>query len=406
MHILYIHQYFATRAGSTGTRSYEFAWRWVKAGHKVTMLTTTTNLTDSDLKDAAGSFFKRFTIDGIDVLALAVPYKQKMGILKRCLSFLAFLLLASVVALFIRKVDIVYATSTPLTVGIPAVVLKKLKRVPFIFEVRDQWPASMIEMGVLKNRFLIRILSWLEKFIYKNSVGIIALSDGMAEEVREVAGQSKPVNVVHNGVDLDLFRSDIDGSSVRREKGWGDKFVLLRPGNMGITSGLDFIVNVAQKIRDRQDILLVLVGEGCNRIPLTNRAKELGLTNLQVLPPVPRGQLPPVLAAADAIMVVTSEFSIIERQASLNKFYDGLSASKPMILNYSGWHRRLIEDNKAGFGCKLYDVDEFVEKVLYLCSHKDKLAEMGHNARRIAEEKFDRDKLAAQALTVIKSVKL
>lgn len=405
MHILYIHQYFTTRAGSIGTRSYEFSWRWVKAGHKVTMLTTTAQLTDSDLKDAKGSFFKRFTIDEIDVIALAVPYKQKMGALKRCLSFLAFMVLTSITALFIKNIDIVYATSTPLTIGIPAVVLKWLKGTPFIFEVRDQWPVSMIEMGVLKNRFLIRILSWLEKFIYKNSNCIVALSDGMAEGIREVAGQNKPIHVVHNGTDLDLFKPDIDGSAVRRDKNWGDKFVLIRPGTMGRTSGLDFIVNVAKKLRDRQDILLVLIGGGCNRIPLTNTAKELGLTNLQVLPPVPRAQLPTVLAAADVIMVVICEFKIIEKLASLNKFYDGLSAGKPMLLNYSGWNRQLVEDNEAGLGCKHYDVDEFVEKVLYLNSHRELWAKMGRNARRIAEEKFDRDKLAAQALDIILSIR-
>jgi glycosyltransferase involved in cell wall biosynthesis len=404
MHILYIHQYFTTPLGITGTRSYEFAWRWVKAGHKVTMLTTTAQLTDSDLKDAVGSFFKRFTIDGIDVLALAVPYKQKMGILKRCLSFLAFLLLASVVALFIRKVDIVYATSTPLTVGIPAVVLKRLKRVPFIFEVRDQWPAAMVEMGFLKNKLLIGIAACLEKTIYKHSAAIITVSDGMAEGVRQVAGQTKPIYVIPNGADLDSFRPDIDGDDIRKKNKWDGKFVLLHAGVMGRVNSLEFIIDVAEKLKDHKSILFVLVGEGSNKGTLENRVKELGLTNVQILPSVPKQKIAAFFSASDVVTAIIGNFQGVERRASLNKFYDGLSAGKPLLLNYSGWQGKLLEDNHAGFGCKLCDVDQFVEKVLYLNSHRKELLEIGQNARRIAEELFDRNKLAIQALSVLEKI--
>jgi len=403
MHILYIHQYFATPLGCTGTRSYEFARRWVAKGHKVTMLTTIAQLTSGDLAEARGLFLKRFTTAGIDVLALRIPYRQQMGVFKRCLAFLAFLLLASVVVLFLRKIDVVYATSTPLIVGIPALIAKRLRHKKLVFEARDHWPASAIELNVLKNKFLINILSWLEKTIYDNSAAIVAVSEGIAEGIRQVVGEGKPVYVIPNSSDLDLFSPDIDGSAIRQEKNWNDKLVLIHAGTMGRINALEFVIDVAERVRDYRDILFVLIGQGRNKGNLKRMVKELGLRNVEILPSVPKQQLPAILAAADVVTAIIGKFPSVERQASLNKFYDGLSSGRCMLLNYRGWQGRLIEDKNAGFGCSLCDVDEFVEKVLYLNSHRNRLIEMGRNARRLAVEQLDIDKLAAQALDVISS---
>jgi glycosyltransferase involved in cell wall biosynthesis len=405
MHILYIHQYFATPLGCTGTRSYEFARRWVAKGHKVTMLTSTAQLTNGDLAEARGLFLKRFTTAGIDVLALNIPYRQQMGVFKRCLSFLGFLLFASVTVLFLRKVDVVYATSTPLTVGIPALAARWFKGEKFIFEVRDHWPAAMVEMGFLKNKFLIGISAYLEKTIYKHSAAIITVSDGMAEGVRQVAGQTKPIYVIPNGADLDSFRPDVDIAGIRKKNKWDGKFVLLHAGVMGRVNSLEFIINVAEKLKDHKNILFVLLGEGSSKGVLENRVKELGLTNVQILSSVPKQELAAFLSASDVVMAIIGNFQGVERRASLNKFYDGLSAGKPLLLNYCGWQGRLLEDNHAGFGCKLYDMDKFVEKVLYLHSHRKELLEMGRNARRVAEEKFDRDRLTQEALEIVTEAK-
>jgi glycosyltransferase involved in cell wall biosynthesis len=400
MHILYIHQYFTTPLGVTGTRSYELARRWVAKGHKVTMLTTAAALTKEDLVQASGRFFKRFTVDGINVLAMAVPYRQQMGVFKRCLSFLAFLLLATVIVLFVRKADVVYATSTPLTVGIPALAARWFRRKKFVFEVRDQWPESVVEVGVIKNRFLIRILLWLERLIYKNASAIVAVSDGMADGIREVAGQNKPIYVVPNGADLNLFRPDIDGSAVRKKYGWDNKFIFLHTGAMGKVNSLHFVIDAAWKLRESRDILFVLIGQGSRKSALENRIKELGLSNVEILPAVPKYQLPEVLAAVDVALVIVGNYPILEHN-SANKFFDALSAGKPVLLNYSGWQREILEDNFAGFGCDLYNLDEFVEKVLYLSSHPQEVKQMGLNARKLAIERFDRDRLAGEVLCVL-----
>ena len=403
MHILYIHQYFTTPLGRSGIRSYEFARQWVAKGHRVTMLTSTAALTEMDLANAKGRVFKRFQIEGVDVLALNMSYKQQMSMIRRCWAFLLFLLMASVAVLFVKKVDLVYASSTPLTVGIPSLVAKWFKRQQFIFEVRDQWPATVVEVGALKNKFSIKFLLWFEKLVYRNSSLIVAISDGMANDIKKLVKKTKPVITIPNGSDLDIFSPDVDGSGFREKRNWNNKLVLLHAGSMGRINGLEIIVDVAEKIKKQTDILFVFVGHGKNESILRDKVSKLGLTNVEFIPAVPKQELPTILAASDVAMAVIGNFPIIERHASLNKFYDGLSAGRCVLLNYSGWQKDLLEEYNAGLGCKLCDIDEFAQKVLYLNSNRQQVKKMGQNARRLAIEQFDRNKLAEQLLEQIQA---
>jgi len=400
MHILYIHQHFATPAGSTGTRSYEFARRWVKAGHKVTLIT---GHYDIGGLQVTGALYQKQNIEGINVIIVGSKYSNKQSYLRRVTSFFSFCLLSIYAGLRTKGVDVVYVSSTPLTVGIPAMVIKWAKHIPFVFEVRDQWPEIPIELGIITNRILIKILLWLEKTIYKKCSSIVALSPGQADGIRALLTEEKPIMVIPNSCDIDLFRPDIDGSAVRQRMGWGDKLVLLHTGAMGKVNGLDFIIEAAEGLKDHSDIILVLIGDGNQKPFLESRLKKLGLTNVEILSSVPKRELPEFYAAADVGLVIIGNYPIIEHNCA-NKFFDSLSAGKPVLLNYSGWQRKILEDNEAGFGCALCNLDEFVEKVLYLDSHRQQAEQMGQNARRAAVEKFNRDQLAKQALELTSSV--
>jgi glycosyltransferase involved in cell wall biosynthesis len=399
MHILYIHQHFATPNGTSGTRSYEFARRWVKAGHKVTLITGHYDIGGLEL---GKGLIQKQSIEGINVVVVGTKYSNKQSYIRRMISFLSFCFFSIYAGLMAKNVDVIYTTSTPLTVGIPAIVLKWLKRVPFVFEVRDQWPETPIEMGIIKNRTLIKLLLWFEKTIYGQSSAIVALSPPMADDVRRILTQDKSIAVIPNSCDAELFRPNIDGSAIRKDKSWGDKLVFLHAGAMGKAQRLDFVIDAAERLCGHDDILFVLIGDGNQKPVLQSRVRELGLTNVEILPSVPKHQLPEIFAAADVCLAII-DLKIMEKHASLNKFYDGLSSGKPLLLNYYGWQGRLIEDNKAGYGCKFRDLDQFVERVLYIKTNRSRLAEMGRNARLIAETQFDRNKLAAQALLVLEA---
>jgi glycosyltransferase involved in cell wall biosynthesis len=409
MHILYIHQHFATPAGSTGTRSYEFARRWVKAGHKVTLIA---GHYDIGGLQVSGALYQKQNIEGINVVVVGTKYSNKQSYLRRITSFLSFCLLSIYAGLRTKGVDVIYASSTPLTVGIPAMVIKWAKHIPFVFEVRDQWPEIPIELGIITNRILIKILLWLEKTIYRNCSSIIALSPGQADGIRAVLTpdsrnrgltEEKPITVIPNSCDIDMFRPDIDGSTIRQRMGWEDKLVLLHTGAMGKVNGLDFVINAAERLKDHSNIMFVLIGDGNQKPFLESRVKKLGLTNVEILSSVPKRELSDLYAAADIGLVIIGNFPIIEHN-SANKYFDSLSAGKPVLLNYSGWQRKILEDNEAGFGCDLCNLDQFVEKVLHLNSHRQQIEQMGQNARRVAVEKFNRDQLAKQTLELISSV--
>ena len=344
--------------------------------------------------------YRNLDIEGINVVVVGTGYSNKQSYLRRIASFISFSFLSIYAGLRTKKVDVIYETSTPLTVGIPAIILKLLKRVPFVFEVRDQWPEIPIELEIIKNRIMKKVLLWLERSIYKRSSAIVALSPGMAEGIKNVLTEERPVEVIPNSCDIDVFKPDINGSSVRKKYGWSDKLVLLHFGAMGKANGLDFVIDAAGRLEDHPDIHFVLAGDGGRKRILIERIEQLGLNNIEVIDSRPKAELAELVAACDISMVIFAYYPILENN-SANKFFDSLSSGKPVLLNYSGWQRKILEENNAGFGCDLFDLEQFIEKVRYLNSHREQLKQMGQNARRIAVKKFDRDKLASLALSLL-----
>lgn len=400
MHILYIHQYFATPRGNTGTRSYEFARRWVAAGHRVTMLTSVAQMTEEDLGGPPKRLVTRLQIDGIDIVALNVRYRQSMGIVRRVWAFVRFMMLATWTALRVKHVDKVYATSTPLTVGIPALAGWWLRRRAYVFEVRDVWPAVPIAMGVIRNRLLIRLLLRLERTIYRGAQAIVALSPGMEACVRERVDAGKRVVTVPNCADTDLFSPEIDGGRVRSERGWGDRFVCIHTGAMGRANALDVIVEAATRFRDDPDHLFVLVGEGSEKKRLQDTRDELDLKNLQIIDGQPKHELPALVAAADACLVTFAAVPILQDN-SANKLFDYLAAGRPVIVNYGGWQREVLEDAKAGLGSTQGDNSSFFANIAALHDDPALRRTMGERARTLAVERYERSDLAERALDLL-----
>jgi glycosyltransferase involved in cell wall biosynthesis len=400
MHILYIHQYFATPRGHTGTRSYEFARRWVAAGHRVTMLTSVAQLTQEDLAQASGRLIRRFCLDGIEMVALNVPYQQRMGFVRRTWSFLLFMVLASWMVLRIKDVDLIYGTSTPLTVGIPALMGRYIRRRRYVFEVRDVWPAVPIAMGVIQNRLMIGALKWFERLVYRKAEAVVALSPGMEASVRKSSPPGRTVVVAPNCCDTDTFRPDVDGGQVRQARGWQDRFVCMHVGAIGPTNGLMVLVRAARHFRDSPEYLFVLVGDGSERPAICAEIERLQLRNIEVIDTTPKHEIPALLAAADLSLVVFANVPILEDN-SANKFFDSLSAGRPVLLNYGGWQQEVIETAGAGWGCKQGDEVEFFAKIKRIKEDPELRRRMGQAARRLALERFSRDRLAAKVLHTI-----
>ena len=406
--ILYIHQYFKTREGYSSTRSYEFATRLVNAGHEVTMLTGDSRITEKEKPISKGLISKKYNIDGIDVIAIKDNYSNYMSKMSRIFTFLSFLILSSLQGLFLKKHDVIYATSTPLTIGVPAIVISFFKRIPYVFEVRDLWPEAPIQMGIIKSNFLIKLLKKFERIVYKKAAHIVALSPGMVEGVLNENISESKVSMIPNSCDIELFSEENSDASIYKEKyKLGDNFVAIHPGSMGIANGLFYIVEAAKILEDmgNQRVKILLTGDGATKPKLEKYCKDNNLSNVIFTGRIPKNDMPNLLATTD--ISITSFLNIpILATNSPNKFFDSLAAGKPVIVNSNGWTKDIVEKNNIGFYVDPESPKELALLLDELCkSTRYKLKDKGKRAREVAENEFDRNKLAEKLEQILLSFK-
>ena len=396
MDVLYFHQYFATRRRSTATRSYELARRLVDRGHRVTIVSRDTRMLEAGRESLPrGRLIAREQVDGIDVLFLNVPYANRYRTPVRLASFTAFTIAAGVAGALERKPDVVFASSTPLTIGIAGLATARLKRVPFVFEIRDLWPAVPVELGALRSTPAVRSAEWLERRLYDGAKKIVVLSEGAQQDLERRGIPAEKLSLIPNAADLDVFRPGVVDEGFRAKHGLEGKFVALYAGAMGRANGLDQLVEAAQALRRRGDerVAIVALGDGGERPRLEERARESGLDNLRFLPPVPKEELAGIVGAADVTLTIFAPYPVLETN-SPNKFFDSLAAGKPAVVNLDGWVRRLVEENDAGAWVAAGNPEALAWALSALAGDPDRVERMGQNARALAEREFSRDLMA------------
>jgi glycosyltransferase involved in cell wall biosynthesis len=405
--IIYLHQYFvapkSAGALATGTRSYEFARRFVAAGHEVHMVCSdwVTPQAGSPPPKTAKAW-KREVIEGIQVHALPLRYSNKMSFVERVATFVRFALLARRKAAALKG-DVVFATSTPLTIAIPAMHAARVNRVPLVFEVRDLWPEAPRQMGVLTNPVLFRAAKELERRVYRRSRTVVALSPGMRDGVLAEGVSPDRVVMIPNSCDLDMFRPDIDGSATRARLGLGDRMTFLYFGTMGPANGLDFVLDAAAELKRRGDVraVFVLHGDGKMRPALEARKASEGLDNVVFSAPLAdKSRVAEVVAAADVGMTIYKNLPVLYT-CSPNKMFDTMAAGRAILTNMPGWLTDTVESGGCGVGVRPDDARDFADKVQRLAGDRAAVAEMGRRARALAEREFARDILAGRLLAVL-----
>jgi glycosyltransferase involved in cell wall biosynthesis len=398
LRILYFHQYFTVRGGIQSTRSYEFARRLVRHGHQVTVVTRDTrDLEPGRAPTRRGRVFTREKVDGIDVIYINVPYSNYMSMQARLLSFAGFMVGATLAGLALPRADIVFATSTPLTIGVPGLLTSRLKGSHFVFEVRDLWPEIPVAIGALTNPLLIRIAEWLEQTLYVAAEKIVIIAEPWRESfVARGIPEEKLVFIPHAG-DTDLFGPQAVDDGFRRRHGLEAKFVAIFAGAMGVANGLDQLVDAAEALHHEGDerVHIVIIGEGSERPRLEERVRALALRNLTILPPVPKRELAGVVGACDATLTVLAPFDLFDTAAP-NKFFDGLAAGKPVVSNIRGWLKELVETENVGIAVPPGSGVEIAAALAVLSQEPEMVGRMGRNARALAEGRFSRDTTAEQ----------
>lgn len=397
MKILYIHQYFKTPNEPGGTRSYWFSKELIRRGHNVVMITST-NKRHSE----PGRQF----IDGIEVIYVKNEYSNYFSPLKKVYSFIAFTFKSIKVALKEQEVSIVYATSTPLTVGLVALVLKKIKKWRFIFEVRDLWPEFPIEIGAIKNKFLILILKSLEKRIYQRAEYVVALSPGMKEGVLSAGISENKVCVIPNMSKPDEFFPHNPSITIAEQFNIDlNKFNVIHFGSMGKANGLDYIIDAAilASKQGHEELNFIFMGDGATLPSLMQKVEMNSLKNVQFLGSHNMKIVAEVVNCCEVSITSFLDLPILYTN-SPNKLFDSLSAGKPIIVNSAGWTKDLVEKENCGCYVNPCNPQFLVDKLLEIKDNKELLTMWGENARRISITKFDRSILSCKMASLVEDI--
>lgn len=391
MRIIYLHQYFTTPSMVGGTRSYEMARRLVQRGHEVHMVT-------SD-RSGRSPRWRQTEEGGIHVHWAPVRYSNHMGFSRRLVAFGRFASMAARRAARLPG-DLIFATSTPLTIALPAVYAARKQSIPMVFEVRDLWPQVPIAVGSLRSRAPIAAARWLEAFAYRNARRIVALSEGMKEGVLAAGYPADRVTVIPNGSDLGLFRvSPGMGREFRRRHEWlGDRPLIVYTGTLGKVNGVDYLARLAAAVRKHDaEIRFLVVGTGCEERKVRRVAEERGVLgqNFFLQAPVAKHEIPAILSAADlATSTVIDHPHLWENSA--NKLFDALAAGRPVAINHEGALADMIRTSGCGLVLHPSDPESSARPLVEAIRAPQWRRQARTAAARLAEQRFDRDKLAAE----------
>ena len=404
MHIIYFHQHFSTPSGSTGTRSYEMARMLVVKGHQVTMVCGSYDGGNTGLSNDFIKGRRTGLVDCINVIEYNLSYSNSDNFIKRGLLFLSFSIKATGLALT-QKYDVAFATTTPLTSGIPGIFARWFRGKKFVFEVRDLWPELPKAMGVITNPIILKGMSILEWLSYRSAHRCIGLSPGIVEGISKRGVSQDKIKLIPNGCDLDFFNLE---SQEWRPKGIKkDDFMAVFTGAHGVANGLDALLDVAVELKSRElnNIKLVLIGQGRLKLSLQSQVKKMNLDNIIFHEPVNKHRLSGLMRSADLGLQILANVPAFYYGTSPNKFFDYIAAGLPVLNNYPGWLSEIIEDNKCGYTVLPDNSGLFVEALKDASNNRDKIISMGVNARKLAENNFDRKRLAEDWVSWVVGIK-
>lgn len=395
MKILYFHQHFSTPKGSAGIRSYAMAQALINNGHQVTMVCGSFGAGQTGLTQPFVKGTRRGVVDGIDIIEFELPYSNSMSFLQRVKIFLSFAFKSIKVALT-EKYDVVFATTTPLTAGIPGIAAKWLKRKPFVFEVRDLWPELPKAMGVIKNPVILSLMSMLEWVSYRSADRLVGLSPGIVQGITKRGVAPEKVALIPNGCDLNIFAGE--HQAWRPEQVAESDLMAIFTGTHGLANGLGAVIDTAIELKKRQrdDIKLVLIGDGMQKKGLQERAQKLELDNVVFHDPVNKEKLAGLMASADLGLQLLANIPAFYYGTSPNKFFDYIAAGLPVLNNYPGWLAEMIQEKQCGFAVPPESPKLFADALEQAADNRYELKNMGIRAQALARESFDRDMLSQQ----------
>jgi glycosyltransferase involved in cell wall biosynthesis len=402
MHILLIHQAFADLDEAGGTRHTELVHYLAGQGHYVTVIASPISyLSGKSTKKQAFST-KAQPLSNLTIYRCYTYNALHRSFVHRIFTFLSFMVSSFLTGLRVRNVDVVWGTSPPIFQGATAWLVARLKHAHFLFEVRDLWPAFAIAVGVLKNKTLIRMSEWLERFLYHHADDVVINSPGFSEHVRSRG--ARQVTLIPNSVDVEMFAKASNPSLFREQHGLKGAFVVVYAGAHGLSNDLGIVLDAAEILSEEKKIRFVLVGDGKEKPELIHHANQMHLKNVIFLPPLAKRAMPEVLGAADAGLAILKPLELYKTTYP-NKVFDYMAAGIPVILAIDGAIRQVVEAAGGGVFVQPGDPHALADSIRNLARHPDKARRMGQAGCRYVRTNFNRQDTAIKFDKLLESLR-
>lgn len=399
MRIAFLTHYFPPEGNAPASRVHAMAKHWVRGGHAVDVITCAPNVPAGIVYDGyENRLFQRETVDGIEVTRVWTYLAANAGFAKRIANYLSFLVSAVPAALVRERPDVVVATSPQPFCGWAGAVVATLRRVPFVLEIRDIWPESIVAVGAMKRSLGIRLLRRLAAALYRRADRIVTVGEGYRQELVRAGVPAEKIDIVPNGVDSEVFSPQPAPPETRERWALGDAFVCSYVGTVGMASGLDVVLHCARLLREHSsNVRFLIVGDGAERARLEAEARRDRLDAITFTGRLEKSEIPGILAASDCCLVHLRAQPLFETVLP-SKMFEAAAMAKPTILGVRGEAKRLLADLDGGIAIEPESAEQLRDALRQLSENPTAAASMGRNAHRRASERFSRKRLAEEYL--------
>lgn len=404
MQILFLTDNFPPETNAPASRTFEHTKRWVRSGAHVRVLTTAPNFPTGKLFPGhRNSIFRREEFDGVETIRVWTYITANQGFVRRTLDYMSFMVTGFVAGLFLRRIDVIICTSPQFFTACAAYLLSRFKRRPFVFELRDLWPDSILAVGAMRESFAIRALRRLEYFLYRKAALIVSVTKSFKTVLESNGIPPDKIVVIPNGADLAAFEPGEKPAQLVERHSLQGKFVAAYIGTLGMAHGLDTILRTAERLRSDERIAFLLVGDGAERERLEAKARDLQLGNVIFAGPVGKEEVKQYWRLCDAALVLLKDRPVF-RHVLPSKIFEAMATARPIVLGVLGESASVLEAARGGIVIPPEDPKALAEALQRLASSPQLAAEMGARGRRYVEREFDRDQLAAAMLDALSLV--
>jgi len=394
VHILFISHYFPPEVNAPANRTYEHARRWVADGHQVTVITGVPNHPKGEIFPGyENRWIQEENRDGIRVIRTWMYLGSSENVITRSLNYVLFAFTVLYASFLAKNPDVVVATTPQFFSGVAGLIVSRLKRRPFVLEVRDLWPDSIVQLLQLRRGILVRFLETIERALYKSTAGIVVNSRAFIDHIATFGVPKERIALIYNGVDPSLFQVRERDPQLLQEYGLDGRFLVAYIGTLGMAHGLVTVLDAAELLRDLEDVIFVLIGDGADRVRLEQEIRERGLKNVRLLGLRPRSEIPRWLASIDVSLVLLRDIPVLETVVP-SKIFETLAEARPVLVAGRGEIRRMIEEAKAGFVIDPETPDQLAKAIRYIRSHPEEAQARAQAGRDWVAANFQRDDLA------------